>query len=118
MALAKRYEIVVWWAAPVEIASGLARLARMRQLSSDDWAQSRQLAKDLENGWLVIQPSESLRTRATHLVATYDLRAGDALQLAAALQWCQDVPWGKDFICGDERLREAALLSGFESSRL
>jgi hypothetical protein len=30
----KNYDAVVWWATPVEIASALARLMRMKQLDS------------------------------------------------------------------------------------
>ena len=36
-----RYDIVVWWATPVEITSGLARLVRMNQISSADWTEAR-----------------------------------------------------------------------------
>jgi len=32
IALYKLYDAVVWWATPVEIASALARLVRMKQL--------------------------------------------------------------------------------------
>ena len=34
IALYKSYEAVIWWATPVEIASALARLMRMKQLDS------------------------------------------------------------------------------------
>src|SRR6266566_2418687 len=95
IALYKSYEAVVWWATPVEIASALARLVRMKQLDSNDWMRSRRLAAALADAWFVIQPSDVLRAKATQLVDRYDLRAADALQLAAALEWCGHVPQGR-----------------------
>jgi predicted nucleic acid-binding protein len=118
IALYKSYEAVVWWATPVEIASALARLVRMKQLESSDWAKCRQLAAGLADAWFVIQPSGALRARATQLLDRYDLRAADALQLAAALEWCADVPRGRVFLAADEKLREAAILSGFDGKRI
>ena len=114
IALYKSYEAVVWWATPVEIASALARLVRMKQLDSGDWNKARKLAKSLADSWFVIQPSEALRTRAAQLVDRYDLRAADSLQLAAAFEWCEDMPQGRAFLTSDQKLKEAALLSGFD----
>ncbi len=103
---------------PVEIASALARLVRMKHLDSGEWATSRRLAMDLADQWAVIRPSDSLRARAAQLVNRYDLSAADALQLAAALEWCGDLPQGQVFLAADQRLRDAALLSGFAAEQL
>ena len=118
IALYKSHEVVVWWATPVEIASAIARLARMRQLDSGDCAKSGKLAKSLADSWSVIQPSDALRTKAAQLVDRYDLRAADCLQLAAALAWCEDAPQGRVFLTADRKLREAALLSGFDTKQI
>jgi predicted nucleic acid-binding protein len=88
----------------------------MKQLSSDDWTKSRHLAADLAAAWSVIQPSDALRARAALLVDRYDLRAADALQLAAALEWCEDIPQGNVFLAADQGLRAAAVLSGFDGN--
>jgi predicted nucleic acid-binding protein len=114
----KTSDIVVWWTTPVEIASALARLVRMRQISPSDCAKARKLAHVLADSWSVIQPSDALRARAVQLVGRYDLRAADSLQLAAALEWCEEVPQGRVFLTADERLREAALLTGFDAVRI
>lgn len=114
VSLYKSYPAVVWWATPVEIASALARLVRIREINSSDYAKARQVAAVLADEWLVVQPSDSLRARATQLVDRYDLRAADSLQLAAALDWCEDAPQGQIFLAADQRLREAAVLSGFD----
>jgi predicted nucleic acid-binding protein len=112
--LYKSYQAVVWWATPLEIASALARLVRTSEINSSDCAKARQVAAVLADEWLVIQPSDSLRARATQLVDRYDLRAAGALQLAAALDWCEEAPQGQVFLTADQRLREAAVLSGFD----
>jgi hypothetical protein len=87
----------------------------MNQLDSISSARSRQLAGDLANAWSVIQPSDALRARATWLVDRHDLRAADAFQLAAALVWCEGAPRGEVFLAADVRLREAAVLNGFDA---
>jgi predicted nucleic acid-binding protein len=102
----------------VEIASALARLVRMKQLDSAGWAKARRLSAMLAEAWFVIQPSDGLRAKATELVDRYDLRAADSLQLAAALEWCQDIPQDRIFLTADQRLREAALLAGFQGKRI
>ncbi|MGA7445583.1 MAG: hypothetical protein WBQ43_24710 [Terriglobales bacterium] len=118
IALYENFEAVVWWATSVEIASALARLVRMKQLNSSDWAKASEIATALANDWSVIQPSEAVRAKATELVDRYDLRAADALQLAAALAWCEDIPQGRIFLTGDQKLQEAALLSGFDAKQI
>jgi predicted nucleic acid-binding protein len=116
--LYKTYDAIVWWATPVEIASALARLVRMNQLDSHDWAKAGRLAKSLAGWWSVIQPSDALRATSIQLVDCYDLRAADAFQLAAALEWCEYVPQGRIFLTTDKKLNEAALLSGFDAKQM
>ena len=67
----------------------------------------------LNRGWREVLPGDHLRDLATRLLDTYELRAADSLQLAAALTWCQQRPRRRDFLCGDERLGKAALAAGF-----
>jgi len=114
LALYGRHDVVVWWSTAVEVRSALARLARMKQLSPEAWTEARQRANSLADSWLVVEPSDALRAQAEQLVDDYDLRVADALQLAAALAWCEGAPQGRIFLTADQRLRAAALLSGFE----
>jgi predicted nucleic acid-binding protein len=118
ISLYKSYPAVVWWATPVEIASALARLVRTREISSNEWAKARQVAMALADEWSVIQPSNALRDHATRLVDRYDLKAADATQLAAALDWCENAPRGEIFLTADQKLREAAVLSGFDGKAI
>jgi predicted nucleic acid-binding protein len=113
--LYKEYRAVVWWATPVEIASALARLARTREINSSELAGARQVAKALAEEWSVVQPSDPLRSNAAQLVERYDLKAADAMQLAAALDWCENSPRNEVFLTTDQKLRQAALLSGFDA---
>ena len=118
VALYKVHDAVVWWATPVEMASALARLVRMKQLEPRDWTSARKLAKRLADSWSVIQPSDALRAKSVQLVDGYDLRAADAFQLAAALAWCEDAPQGRVFLTADRRLVEAARATGFDAQHL
>jgi predicted nucleic acid-binding protein len=118
IALYKTYDAVVWWATPVEIASALVRLMRIKQLDATDWAKARKLAKNLADSWSVIQPSDALRMTSIQLVERYDLRAADSFQLAAALEWCEYTPQSRIFLTADQRLRDAALLSGFDARQM
>lgn len=118
IALYRTYGVVVWWATPVEIASALRRLVRMKQITPDDWVTSRRLALDLAESWQIVQASNALRNNAAQLVERYDLKAADAIQLAAALNWCEGSPGGEIFLTVDQRLREAAVLSGFDGKAI
>ena len=48
----------------------------------------------------------------------HELRAADALQLAAALAWRERAPFGDVFLTAHHKLREAAMLSGFDGKQL
>lgn len=112
--LYKKYDVVAWWGAPVEIANVLARLMRLRQIDSKGWTAARKLAKNLSDAWSMMQPSDALRSRAIRLVDRYDLSAVTALQLAAAMEWCEGMPRGRVLLTLDRQFREAALLCDFD----
>jgi len=90
----------------------------MKQIVPSDWKKARQLAAALADAWFVIQPSSALKARATQLVDRHELRAADALQLAAALEWCEGIPQYRIFLAADQKLREAAALSGFDAKQV
>jgi predicted nucleic acid-binding protein len=109
---------VVWWTTAIEIASALARLVRIKQLTTADWVKARALSARLADSWAVIQPTDAVRTKAIQMVERYDLRAADALQLAAALEWCDDRPPERVFLTADAKLLDAAMLVGFDARRV
>ena len=116
--LYQQYDPVIWWGTPVEIAAALARLLRMRKLKVGEWREAREAAARLSRWWTVIQPWDALRDSAIGMVELYDLRSADSLQLAAALVWCGNRPREHVFLSADRRLREAALMCGFDAPQL
>jgi predicted nucleic acid-binding protein len=108
-----KYGIAVWWATHVEIASALAQLLRQQEIDAIEYAHGKRQADGLANLWRVIAPSDGIAIQARVLLESYALRAADALQLAAALEWCEGKPQGNVFLTFDKRLREAAGLAGF-----
>lgn len=111
--LRSKYQMAVWWATQVETASALARQLRQQEITSGDHAHALLQVQGLANLWRVIQPSANILATACSLLELYPLRAADALQLAAALEWCEGKPKGRVFLSFDQRLREAAMLAGF-----
>jgi len=105
--------ILVWWATEVECASALARLERDGRVSAAIAAASWERLDDLVGRWNEVQPHASVRRHARRLVRTHDLRAADALQLAAALQGSEGDPSTLGFVCSDDRLSAAAAPEGF-----
>jgi predicted nucleic acid-binding protein len=106
-------DVVVWWTTPIECLSALSRRQREGVLSSRDEVQARAVLSALTASWSEVQPTEVVRMRAERLLSIHPLRAADALQLAAALIWAQEMPRGFEFVCLDQNLREAALKEGF-----
>jgi predicted nucleic acid-binding protein len=107
------YRVIVWWATRVEMTSAFVRLLRRPQISAQAYAKAQLEAEHYANHWHVVEPSASIALDARVLLERYPLRAADALQLAAALEWCEGKPSGKVFLTFDQRLREAAGLAGF-----
>jgi predicted nucleic acid-binding protein len=103
----------IWWSTPVECESALFRRDRERPLPSEAVERALGRLAALIEDVYVIAPTPALRERAGRLLRGHPLRAGDALQLAAALAWTEDAPRGEAFVCLDSRLREAASRQGF-----
>ena len=105
--------IVVWWATRVECVSALLRQVRERTLTSAGERRARSVLAVLTRAWAEIQPLEPVRVSAERLLGVHPLRAADALQLAAALVWCDGRPDGLEIVSFDDRLRAAAEREGF-----
>jgi predicted nucleic acid-binding protein len=104
---------VVWWASRVEVHSAVARLHRLGKLKDLEKKGALSRLDVLSRGWREILPSDSLRDLATRLLDTYELRAADSLQLAAALVWCHEKPARRTFVSADQRLSKSAADAGF-----
>jgi predicted nucleic acid-binding protein len=105
-------ELVVWWGSAIECASAVARMHREGHLSATAEREARSLLDTLRKSWFEVQPGDGVREQALRLLRVHPLRAADALQLSAALEWAGAPPEGH-FVTFDDRLREAAAREGF-----
>jgi predicted nucleic acid-binding protein len=110
---AKDEDLVVWWTTRVECISAIARRRREGGLTAQAERQARVALAALAGEWSEVQPAEPVRHRAERILMVHPLRAGDALQLAAALIWTEEATSGAEFVCLDQNLRESALKEGF-----
>jgi hypothetical protein len=106
-------EVAIWWATPVECASAVARLEREAALTPAEAAEAFRRLDLLARSWFEIEPHDELREVARRLLRVHPLRAGDALQLAAAYLAAERRPPTLEVITLDDRLRQAALKEGF-----
>ena len=106
-------EIALWWGAPLECAGALANAQRRERISPADFQKARALIDHLRETAVEIQPTEVVRARALRILSVHALRAGAALELAAAFIWCQERTHDVGFVALDEPLRLAAALEGF-----
>ena len=109
----REYPPIVWWGSTLETISALARLRRQRLLTDVQHNAARNRLDALRKTWREIQPSSRLEELAANQLDRHELRAADALQLAAALVWCNRQPRNRAFLCRDVKLREAAKTEGF-----
>jgi predicted nucleic acid-binding protein len=107
-------ETVVWWATPLECQSAIYRRHREEPLPPPMLAQATDRMRAFVEHADSVAPTDDVRRRAARLLAGHPLRAADALQLAAALIWCEEQPHNETFVSLDERLRTAARKEGFE----
>lgn len=106
-------EMVVWWATSVECACAVARLERESILDASDGDAALEVLRHLERSWYAVEPSAGVRQTAIQALRAHDLRAADALQLAAALEW-SGRPASGQLLTMDDRLGRAARAEGFE----
>lgn len=106
-------QIVAWWAAPVEMASAVARREREGKISAEEADAALQAAKRLATAWHEVVPSDVIRRTAERLLRVHSLRAADSLQLSAALIAANHDPVTLEMVCFDSRLTAAARREGF-----
>lgn|SRR5438045_270623 len=104
---------IVWWGSMVEVHSAISRLNRTGELTHIEKKGALARLAKLSRGWREILPVDQVRNLATQLLDIHELKAADALQLAAALTWCQQRTSKTNFVCGDQKLAQAAKTAGF-----
>lgn len=106
-------EATIWWGTPLECHSAIHRRHREQPLAPAVMAGAIERIRTVVEHADTVSPSDELRRRAARLLAVHPLRAADALQLAAALLWCEEQPHAEGFVSLDVKLRDAALKEGF-----
>ena len=105
--------IVAWWGTELECASAIARRQREGVLPAAVALDALDRLAALRRGWHEVEPGEELRESARRFVRVHPLRAGDALQLAAALRAAEGRPPTLALVSLDDRLVAAARSEGF-----
>lgn len=105
--------MTTWWGTEVECVSALARLEREGRLDPGELTDGVDRLDELAAGWLEVEPTSRLRQSAMRLLRVHALRAGDALQLAAAVEAAEQRPQLLPFVTLDDRLALAADREGF-----
>lgn len=103
---------LVWCLTEVEAASAIARREREGR-DPEDVERARSTLRLLMDRWREVTAIQGVRARAIRLLATHGLTAADALQLAAALVFCDERPDNLPFVSLDDRLVDAARREGF-----
>ena len=111
--LAEDQDMVVWWGTRIEWTSALMRQVREGVLTLSDERAARQVLQVLTRTWEEVRPNEDLRNISESLLSVHPLRAGDAMQLAAAIHWFQGSTLRNGVVSFDYRLRDAAFAEGF-----
>jgi len=105
--------VLAWWGAAIECESAISRLEREGRLQPRSARAARQRLGRFVATWHEVQPSSPLRDDACRMLRVHDLRAADALQLAAGVAAAEGRPATLAFVCLDERLSAAAEREGF-----
>lgn len=105
--------IVLWTLTLVELTSAIQRLVRERLIRERDGRDAETRADELVRASHLVTDVEAVKSQARRLLRLHRLRAADALQLGAALEWAGTKPAGRFLHTLDGRLALAARREGF-----
>jgi predicted nucleic acid-binding protein len=104
-------DVLVWALTPVELVSAI-----WRRVPAEHDSRQRQAAAEIviaaQSSWIKVRTYEDVAALAYEVCEKHRLRAGDALQLAAALYTWAD-PSSQSFVTLDTDLASAARAEGF-----
>lgn len=106
-------DLITWWGTRTECVSAIARKTREGDIRPIGQAWARVVLFYLSESWNEVLPSDNLRAMAEGFLDAHPLKAADAQQLAAAYIWCAGQTKGREFVCFDRQLRNAAGAEGF-----
>lgn len=105
--------VVTWWGTPVECVNALARLERNLGITPAAFRSALTTLAAAQAHWIEVPASTPVREQAIRLLRIHPLRAGDALQLAAATVASGMQPGELEFVSLDGRQARAAEREGF-----
>jgi predicted nucleic acid-binding protein len=105
--------VTVWTLTAIEVLSALRRLVREQALEEEVARLAERRLEELLRTCHVVIDVDTVKIRAARLLRVHPLRALDALQLGAALQWAEGHPEGRTLHTLDARLGRAAEREGF-----
>ncbi len=105
--------VLVWMLTRVELCSAFARRRRTEPRAARRLLTARQELLAASDRWTEVTANEQVRRLAERVVESHPLRAGDALQIGAALVAAEDEPATLEFVTLDGRLADAAVREGF-----
>jgi predicted nucleic acid-binding protein len=103
--------MLVWWGTEIECASAVARIEREGNVEAAATAADQ--LRLLADSWHEVDPTDLVRETAKRFLRVHMLRAGDALQLAAAFVAADRRPPSLELVTLDDRLATAARKEGF-----
>jgi predicted nucleic acid-binding protein len=106
--------LAVWTLTPVEISSAIQRLMRDGAIAEGVADEAEQRALELIGSCHLVIGVEDVKRQAQRLLRLHPLRAADALQLAAAVEWSAGRPAGHILHTLDARLAAAGRREGFD----
>lgn len=107
-----------WWGTEIECTSAICRRQRAGGLRPDVVTDALLRLSALRASWHEVEPGEDIRESARRFLRVHDLRAGDALQLAAAFFAAEARPATLELVTLDDRLLEAARREGFSTAQV
>lgn len=106
-------ELAVWTLTSIEMSSALRRLVREGVLGEREANSAESRADDLMKTSHVVVNVETVKAQACRLLRIHTLRAADAMQLGAALEWAGGRAMGRLLHTLDVHLARAAVREGF-----
>lgn len=105
--------ITLWTLTSIEVVSALRRLVRDGLVTERQADEAERRAEELVRASHVVVHVEDVKRRAARLLRLHALRAADAVQLGAALEWASGNPTDRVLHTFDRRLGVAARREGF-----
>ena len=111
--LAEDGEVAIWTLTAVEIVSALMRLVREGAIDDRSAHTTEARVDELLGSCHAIVDVDAVKSHARRLLRLHPLRAADAMQLGAALEWATGRPTNRVLHTLDARLAVAARREGF-----